>query len=245
MQTARRYSPSRSTLPAPPTNAGKAYEFRFDGADWVESQVVTGSDSVPFDGFSEAVAIDGDIALIGAAFVGGGGAAYPFFSASCLNGSVNSLNGPIENVVFVNGSSGGGDRRTTVFAEAEQFFVTVTRPSTSGNGRFVLHGNVGTPSPFAEALLPAQIGTSCFPVLLSNGASPEIIANSIGKVDRVGESAFFGVPNPNPPRADINLVYPGTIPVGTVVTFQGVIVDLGSPSPKGASMTNGVVTSFE
>jgi hypothetical protein len=46
--------------------AGSAYVFRYDGLDWVEEQKLTGSDTDFQDTFGSAVAIDGDILVVGA-----------------------------------------------------------------------------------------------------------------------------------------------------------------------------------
>ncbi len=69
---------------------------------------------------------------------------------------------------------------------------------------------------------------------------PVIVANSIGKTNLVGESHFLGVARPDPERATTSFSYP-PLPLGAILTFQGVILDTGSASSKGASMTNAVV----
>ena len=63
-------------------NAGAAYVFEYDGADWVETAKLTASDAVGQAAFGGAVDLDGDRALIGARLDnergGGAGAAYVF-----------------------------------------------------------------------------------------------------------------------------------------------------------------------
>ena len=45
---------------------GSAYVYRFDGSTWVEEQKLTASDAAVFDYFGNAVAVMGDVALVGA-----------------------------------------------------------------------------------------------------------------------------------------------------------------------------------
>lgn len=47
-------------------NAGAAYVFRYDGANWAQAQKLTASDAQPMDAFGRSIAIDGDVMLIGA-----------------------------------------------------------------------------------------------------------------------------------------------------------------------------------
>lgn len=64
------------------TTAGSAYVFRWDGGTWSEVQKLIASDALAGDEFGTSVAIDGDVLVIGAARVDGGGsdsgAAYVF-----------------------------------------------------------------------------------------------------------------------------------------------------------------------
>lgn len=48
------------------TNSGSVYVFRFNGSTWVEEQELLASDGAAFDFFGHSVAIDGDIAVVGA-----------------------------------------------------------------------------------------------------------------------------------------------------------------------------------
>ena len=59
-------------------SSGSAYVFRWDGATWVEHKL-TASDGAAYDRFGEAVALDGNTAVIGAAgFTNSAGSAYVF-----------------------------------------------------------------------------------------------------------------------------------------------------------------------
>jgi len=47
-------------------DAGSAYVFRFNGSDWEEKPKLTASDAAPYDEFGCAVAINGDLVVVGA-----------------------------------------------------------------------------------------------------------------------------------------------------------------------------------
>ena len=133
---------------------------------------------------------------------------------------------------------GGVDR--TVEATSEQIIsLTVLRPVAGGNGKFAIHANEGDAIAGALTALPFDIGTTCYPFLLSDAASPVIVANNLGRTGQIGESQYFGTPSPDPERASTTIAYPN-LPVGTILTFQGVVVDPGSVSSKGVSVTNAV-----
>ena len=146
------------------------------------------------------------------------------------------------NVLFVDGQSGGAER-TVELSEGRSLDVSIQRPVAGGPGRFVLHGNEGEPGAATESLLPADIGIACFPFLLSNGAAPVVVANNIGREALVGSSHFYGAASPDPSVASTTLDYPD-FPIGTVLTFQAVILDPGSASARGASATNAIVVRW-
>ena len=63
--------------------AGAAYVFRYDGTAWIEEEKLTAGDGAPRDGFGSAVALDKDVAIVGASNSTSGigigtGAAYVF-----------------------------------------------------------------------------------------------------------------------------------------------------------------------
>ncbi len=89
------------------------------------------------------------------------------------------------------------------------------------------------------SILPFDIGATCFPFLLTEGASPEIIANNFGRRQAIGTSNFYGLPLPDPERATTTFTYP-PLPLGLELTFQGVLTDPGSFSTRSASTTNAV-----
>lgn len=166
---------------------------------------------------------------------------------SCIDGSVNveGVEG-ITPVLFLNGST--GDTGPTVFlTEASTLSATIVEPPAGGNGKFVVHANTGFPNDTTTVVLPASIGTACFEVLLQTGAMPIAVWNNIGKESKVGASTYFdSMPIVDPDRApatwlDLPTGDPVYLSVGTVITFQGVIVDPMSASPKLVSVTNAVI----
>ncbi len=221
-------------------STGSAYVFRRTRVGWEERQKIVASDGESGDGFGSCVDLCGEFALVGASGDDNSrGSAYTFAAPICLAGTMNAGNGFLIDSLFIDGSNGGFDR-TVETTEDRLVLLTVVKPFTGGAGRFVLHGDVGAPLAGGSVALPASVGTTCFPFLLSNGATPVVIANNIGKVSKVGASEFYGIPAEDPEPATTVLSYP-PLPVGTVLTFQGILLDPGSASSKGASVTNGVV----
>ena len=47
-------------------DTGSAYIYRFNGSEWTEQTKLTASDGAPYDNFGGAVAVNGDIAVVGA-----------------------------------------------------------------------------------------------------------------------------------------------------------------------------------
>ncbi len=223
---------------------GAAYIFEHDGSSWTEATPrLSADDADDSDFFGASVALQSPFAFVGCIqdddVEQDSGSVYVFGNLACLEGSVNAGSGSVVDVLGVNGSTGGADR-TVQLADGDFVEVLVVRPLSGGNGGFVLHADVGTPDIAAQAALPFDVGLTCFPFLLSNGAAPVIVANSIGKENLVGESSYFGTPTTDPDRATTTFYYQ-PLPLGTVLTFQAVIIDPASLSSKSASTTNAVI----
>ncbi len=226
------------------TFQGAAYIFHYDGSSWEEdSPRLIAPDADVNDSFGLSVALESPFAFVGCHrdddVEPESGSVYVFGTLPCVDGTVNAGNGLTLDVLGVNGLTGGADR--TVQLQDDAFFeILVARPVSGGNGRFVLHADVGAPGITAQRFLPFDIGLTCFPFLLSDGAAPVIVANCIGRENRVGESSFLGSPATDPDPATTSFLYP-PLPLGTVLTFQGVILDPASVSSKSASTTNAVI----
>lgn len=171
---------------------------------------------------------------------------FTYNELACFEGSIT----PVTDILFLNGNSGGASRTVSV-AEGALVLASIVKPPAGGNGKFLCHANFGFPNETTETVLPAQIGTFCFPVLIPQGATPDAIWNNIGKVNQVGASTYFdGSSIPNPERAPTSFLElfsgdPVNLPMGTDVTFQAVILDPASPSPKSAGCSNAVVLSVQ
>lgn len=169
---------------------------------------------------------------------------------AALFGAVDAVSGVIGNVLFINDSVGDSDRRVRVSA-GDSIVGRVVRPAAGGNGKYVIHANVGAPTAASVAVLPAQLGAIGFELRLTHGAMPIGIWNGIGKIPVLGESQYLdgspvAAPSPAPSTfLDLPSGDPTQLPVGTEVTFQGGIIDPGTVSTKPASITNGIILQIE
>lgn len=224
--------------------SGAAYRYHHDGSSWVEEDRLFASDGRTNDGFGFSVAMSGSIALAGAQGFGAApGAAYLFLLESCLDSSVNAGGGDTADVLYIQGSTGRGARSVQI-SQDDVLVVAMLRPPAGGSGRFALHADKGAPGLLVpDTVLPYKIGTVCFPFLLNKGASPVIVASNLGTTEVLGASNYFGTPTPDPDRATTFFGYAEPLPVGTVLTFQGIIVDPATLSTKGLSATNGIVVT--
>jgi hypothetical protein len=181
---------------------------------------------------------------------GSGTMAIDVETLDCFPGTVNAGAGSVTDVLYVNGSTGGPGHAVTT-GVGELVWASILGAPAGGVGKFVIHANFGEPSSATETPLPGGVGTACFPVLLPQGATPDAVWNNIGKTDLVGSTRYFdGSALPDPARAPtVFLVLFGgdsvNLPVGTSVTFQGILLDPGSASSKGGSTTNAVVLRIQ
>lgn len=175
--------------------------------------------------------------------------AYPFvIESDCASGTIGAGSGTTADVLFINpGVDDNPGTRAVEVSVGDSITGSIVKPPAGGPGKFLVHANLAEPTGWTFTPLPAKIGTACFPMILPQGATPDAIWNKIGKINQVGASTYFdGTPIPDPARAPTDfLVLPtgdaAELPAGTTVTFQGVILDPDSPSPKGASTTNAVI----
>lgn len=162
---------------------------------------------------------------------------------SCLAGSVDASVGGPEDVLYLNGATGGKCRIVSV-PEGGLLWATLLAPPAGGSGRFVVHANAGYPNAGTEVSLPSGVGRACFDFLLQRGAAPLAIWDNTGKSNVIGESRYFDgsmIPDPAPAPSTFLQLFDGdtvNLPVGTVVTFQAVVLDPTSPSRYGASVSN-------
>lgn len=151
------------------------------------------------------------------------------------------------NVLLINGTA--GDHERIVSAASSDILLDIVLPPTGGDGRFVVHANSGAPEVGTRRVLPRGLGTIGFPLLLPE-ATPSSVWNNLGKESALGESRVFGMPISDPPPAPTVLLDTSgggifSLPPGTILTFQGVIIDPASEADVPASITNAVVLAVE
>lgn len=196
------------------------------------------------NGIAEFVAADASIDLAVA-----GNATGNFFILEQTVGITDCQGKDGENVLYVNNRTGAGSAFQINLAANAYVAMKMKLPSGGGNGKFLVHLNAGAPSAGTITTLPAQLGTSCFPVLLPT-ATPSCIWNNIGKTDKVGASNYFGASIPNPLKAPTTFLInsagdPTNMPAGTIWTIQGIILNPAGSSPKAASVTNGIQLNIQ
>ncbi len=184
----------------------------------------------------------GDNILIGASDAGPGEAILVFGLPDCKAGTTNITQGYLIDTLYVQGSNGGSERTVDVPATSP-IRIAMVETGAGGNGKFVLHGDLGRPGDTPRPELPFDIGATCFPFLAADGADPLIVANNIGRTQLVGESRYRNTPWPDPERASTEFLYPA-LPPGTVLTFQALIVDPSSQSSRSVSVSNAVIVNI-
>src|SRR5262249_59211960 len=106
--------------------------------------------------------------------------------AHCSEGNVNASKGPVTDVLFVNDSSGGVQRRVKL-ATYEPITVYMGAPPTATEeAPFAMYAWPGEPSGATLARLPFRIGFSCMPTPLTGGSpAPLAIWNNAGRSRRL------------------------------------------------------------
>ncbi len=164
----------------------------------------------------------------------------------CNQGNTNWGADDIQDVLFLNGTAGSGADRRVLAGVGTRIWLAMVKPPAGGNGKYVVHANDRTADFNTLSILPKAIGTSCFEFILQLGATPLAVWNTVGKEDKIGTNEYFGTPLDDPPTASavffkLTQGDPVNLPVGTVLTFQGVLIDPATASAGGASLTNAIV----
>ncbi len=162
-----------------------------------------------------------------------------------LDAAIDTLPSPIEAcqgqdneiVLSVNGSTSP----VVALSRFQAQVWTMQLPSGGGNGKFFVHVNTGAPTRHTLRTLPADLGRTCFPLLLPE-TSPIGIFNNLGKPNRLGTTNWRGVAIADPPRAPASfyVLPPLQFPVGSFITLQGAILNPNASAGKPASVTNSV-----
>lgn len=233
--------------------SGSAYAYRFDGSTWIEEKW-TSSDAATGDLFGYSVAVSGHVALVGAPedddAVPGSGSVYVF---SLRKGEIGDCQG-VDGVatLAVNGDNGVGNGHIVVVVEDGPMDLFIAKPAAGGNGKFIVHCNVGAPNECTITPLPARLDDSCFDFLIPpfGSGDPLAVWNNIGKTEKVGSSVYFGSSIGDPATAPITFLSlpsgdPTHLPVGSAFTLQAVILNPTASSPKGGSVTNAILMLVE
>ena len=169
-------------------------------------------------------------------------------------GNCQGADSPDSDVLYVNALQGGATL-TVGIDNTLPIGMAIQKPPAGGPGKFITTLNPGIPSASTITPLPAQLGVYCHPLLIPpfGSAAPLCIWNNIGKTNKVGASNYFGTTVANPAKAptymnssiagDPYIVGgdPGNFVLGQQYTYQGIIFNPTSSSPKGASVTNAMI----
>lgn len=152
-------------------------------------------------------------------------------------GTVNRGGNFLVNVLLVNGEPGNSKRIQTVRSGKTVTVSMNVPPSGPDSAEFALYGIRYEPGPADMALQPEGIGLSCMPMPLSKKSTappPYTIVNNLEPYSVLGYPYL-----PDVPPAPCTFISE-TMPPGTY-TFQGYILDYGTASSTGFSLTNAVV----
>lgn len=154
--------------------------------------------------------------------------AFPIGS-TCQSGTVVSATGAPENVLRVNNSFGGVERRVFVPVNAGAT-LQVLNPTVNGStpAAWALWILPGTPAS-SMALPLGPIGTACF--------GPAPTGAGLLFMDSVGGGLFAGFGAPAPFSINLPTLFTGP----TVLTAQGVIFDSTTPYTPQLRLTNAII----
>lgn len=171
------------------------------------------------------------------------------FIAFCGVPSVNGGCGAVEDVLWINGSSGGPERIIEV-GTTTLVSMTVQEPSSRvGDGkvtRMCLYLWSSEPIDKDLVALPKSLGTMCFGPYYLATEEPEIVLNSLGADKKLGQHNGAGNPPVLQDGATLEfLAWPDGFGSQQTFTVQGVIQDDCSPGQKRFAVTNGIVIRIE
>lgn len=154
------------------------------------------------------------------------------------NGAGNTgpgAGGPF-NLLTVNGSSGGRDRRVNVPVASPLNFGMAQPPTNALPSDFVVFGQIGIPNPaFDATVLPFFIGTTCIRNALITPGQPDLfmLSNTLSSVGLPSQPLIPSFPTPW-----TSFTY--SVPIPISLTLQGVIVE----TPTTVKVTNAVICNI-
>lgn len=167
-----------------------------------------------------------------------------YYTTEAMAGTVNSGSGSVVDVLTVNGTSGGTDRRVRVSTGSPVTLALGAAP-LSPSGRYVLwmwNSLPGTPIPLSVGM--AQLGSLVHPIpplggnplptrCIRNPGFPASACNGITEVPSPSPRTPWSVTNPRGSSNPLTL------------TLQGIVEDAGAGNSTGFSVTNALVLSVE
>lgn len=181
---------------------------------------------------------------------GGSGWAYhgridnvSLLGQAAFGGNVNTAVGPPQDVLFVNGSTGGASRTVTIGTGQSVrvlFGASASGPLGANYVLYVYRG--GQTNPMLLNTGTGILGCFVNPTPFAPAASPQPFRCLIGGLD----PAFRGSVRqlPSPPSVPFEVRRMAGFPVPATFIVQGVVEDDGSTSPQGLSVTNATVIAI-
>lgn len=163
--------------------------------------------------------------------------------AHCPRGRVNLGQGPVTDVLFINGETGTQRERRLVLDHSSPFQVTMEAPPAvepGGTAPFALYALRGEPRLSDFRVLPLGLGQTCIPMPLSETSQRlKAIWNNTGR-------DILGLPTlPSQPAPSEVLFRPAGFPGPVRFFLQGIVFDPGSSSALPASVTNGIFVELQ
>ncbi len=158
---------------------------------------------------------------------------------SARAGTVNAESGTLQDVLFLNGETGNGERAIALAMGQPVGLVLDAPRSRPAGARFVIYVWMGVPRP--ETVCPLPFGTARMvrgAPFHQNSEPTRLIMNNLGL------SSFYGESNrDSSPAPTVLFSRPGGFRVQGSFTIQGLIED--DPAPGGLSVTNALLVFIQ
>ena len=167
---------------------------------------------------------------------------------TCDAGAVNVGCGALEDVLELNGMTGGDDRTIQVTESTPLSFEVSEPGSRAGDGQAsdaCIYAWLGEPAASDTVVVPKDLGLMCFGPLIITTKNPEKTWNAIGFENKLGTDDGPGPPPVIPDSGSFEfLAIPGGFGKPLTATFQGLIEDDCSRGVVPFSVTNGFVLNI-
>jgi len=167
----------------------------------------------------------------------------------CGIGAVNVGCGAREDILTVNGTTGGPTKTLLVTPSTPLTFDIVEPSAESGDGqrtRVCVYLWFTEPLPSDDVVLPRGLGNMCFGPKLIWTRPAEIILNGIGARNKLGDHTGPGDPPRIPDGGSLQLLsFPDGFGNPGKITVQGLTQDVCTQGTKPFSATNGLLLVIE